>query len=125
MDLLVSGRGAARLAGTVVLGTVIGLGAWSLAAFRRATRSRPSGQRFGGLVTAGPYRFSRHPNYLSLLLDYLGETGIFSELRSLVLLLVAFVYLDFLVIATEERALRRRSGYEAYRTRVRRRVGTR
>jgi protein-S-isoprenylcysteine O-methyltransferase Ste14 len=74
------------------------------------------------LVEAGPYRFTRNPMYVSLVLLSLG-VGLWLNTWWVILLLVpAVVVTDRFVIAREEAYLRRRFGsaYEAYTRRVRR-----
>jgi protein-S-isoprenylcysteine O-methyltransferase Ste14 len=74
------------------------------------------------LVEAGPYRFTRNPMYLSLVLLALGVGLWMNTWWVIVLLVPAVVVIDRFVIAREEAYLRRRFGgaYDAYTRRVRR-----
>jgi protein-S-isoprenylcysteine O-methyltransferase Ste14 len=74
------------------------------------------------LVTSGPYRISRNPMYLGLVLLYAGVACVFSVVWALPLLIPLIIYTQLSVIAREERYLDRAFGdtYRAYRVRVRR-----
>lgn len=74
------------------------------------------------LVTSGPYRFSRNPLYLGLVLIYAGLACVFAVVWALVLLVPLVIYTRLGVIAPEERYLERTFGdvYRAYTARVRR-----
>ncbi len=74
------------------------------------------------LVTSGPYRFSRNPLYMGLVLLYGGLACIFGVVWALPLLIPLVIYTQAGVIAPEERYLERAFGdaYRAYRSRVRR-----
>ena len=74
------------------------------------------------LVTSGPYRYSRNPMYLGLVLLYGGFACALAITWALPLLIPLIVYTQVGVIAPEERYLERAFGdaYRAYRTRVRR-----
>jgi protein-S-isoprenylcysteine O-methyltransferase Ste14 len=74
------------------------------------------------LVTTGPYRFTRNPMYLSLLLYLLAWTVYLSSLPALLLLPVFVLYINQFQIKPEERVLSSLFGseYAAYKGRVRR-----
>ncbi len=74
------------------------------------------------LVTSGPYRLSRNPMYLGLVLLYAGVACAFAIVWALPLVIPVVLYIRFRVIAPEERYLDRAFGdaYRSYRTRVRR-----
>ena len=74
------------------------------------------------LVTAGPYRFSRNPLYLGLVLLYSGVACLFAIVWAMPLLIPLVVFTQMAVIAPEERYLERAFGeaYVSYRARVRR-----
>ncbi len=74
------------------------------------------------LVLAGPFRFTRNPLYLSLLLIYAAIAVLTTTLWALVLLPVVVVILQRVAISKEEAYLERKFGdeYRAYRARVRR-----
>jgi len=74
------------------------------------------------LVTGGPFRFTRNPLYLSLVLLYLGLTLAVNGLWPLVLFFPLLVVLHYGVIAREERYLESKFGdaYRNYRASVRR-----
>ncbi len=54
------------------------------------------------LVRHGPYRFSRNPMYLSLVLVYLGAVGIMVQIWPLILLPVPIAIMHMIVIPYEE-----------------------
>jgi protein-S-isoprenylcysteine O-methyltransferase Ste14 len=74
------------------------------------------------LVTTGPYRLTRNPMYLSLLLYLLAWAVYLSSLPALLLLPVFVLYINQFQIKPEERVLSSLFGseYAAYKGRVRR-----
>ena len=74
------------------------------------------------LLTHGPYRFTRNPMYLSLVLVYLGVAALTGLVWPLVLLPLPVLLVDRLVIPYEEARLRQAFGSacEEYFSRVRR-----
>jgi protein-S-isoprenylcysteine O-methyltransferase Ste14 len=69
----------------------------------------------------GPYRYSRHPGALSMILMFLGFAFIANSITVIILTLVIFVLLTFVFIPMEERALMAdcKESYEDYKNRVR------
>lgn len=74
------------------------------------------------IVTSGPYRFTRNPMYLGMILVLLGISLIFSLEWGVILTPVLWLALDRLIVVREEAYLRRKFGpaYEALLTRTRR-----
>ena len=74
------------------------------------------------LVTTGPYRFSRNPDYGAQALLYLALTLALGRWWSTLTLIPAMLAIRHGVISREERYLERRFGdqYRAYKRRVRR-----
>lgn len=72
------------------------------------------------VVTTGPYRWSRNPQYVSFVLVHLGASLIANSVWPLLLLPVVILTLTRLVIAREERYLLRTfdTSYSAYTRRV-------
>ena len=95
---------------------------WGLLTFRRARTTTVPGRESSQLVTWGPYRFSRNPMYVGLVLAYLGEAGILRQVWPVFLLLLTVAYINWVVIPVEEGKLKEVFGevYEQYRARVRR-----
>jgi protein-S-isoprenylcysteine O-methyltransferase Ste14 len=93
------------------------LGSWSVATAGDQQLSRPE-----GLVTDGPYRFSRNPMYLAWTFISSGLALLLNSLWMLATLPFAFLYLHFLEIPREEAVLAERFGeqYQRYRRSVRR-----
>ena len=79
----------------------------------------------GELVTDGPYRFSRNPMYLGLVVAGIGAALVSATLSALVLAAAFAITVRCWYIAFEENAMRRRFGdaYEAYCRKVGRWVG--
>ena len=74
------------------------------------------------IVERGPYRFSRNPMYLSLVLAYAGLAGMLEAPWSLLLLPLPVATLQRVTIPYEESRLAAvlGEGYDRYRARVRR-----
>jgi len=74
------------------------------------------------LITAGPFRYTRNPIYLSFASLYIGTSLVLNALWPLVLLPIVLVVMDRAVIAREEAYLERKFGetYRQYKARVRR-----
>lgn len=106
------------------IGNLVGLaiGGWGIATFWRAGTTVMPNQPSKQLVTSGPYRFTRNPMYLGLMILYLGLGLLFDLVWPILFLPLALLGLRHLVIAREERALGLAFGevYARYRGRVRR-----
>jgi protein-S-isoprenylcysteine O-methyltransferase Ste14 len=74
------------------------------------------------LVTDGPYRFTRNPMYVGLVLIYAGIALLLASLWALLVLVPVLVIIRYLVIAKEERYLLKKFGgeYRTFTGRVRR-----
>ena len=114
-------RGVGLAGGVLfVIGAVIA--AWGLLMFYRARTTTVPGKKSRKLVTRGPYRFSRNPMYVGLVIAYLGEAGILKQAWPILFLPFVVGYLNWIVIPIEEARLTEVFGldYEQYRARVRR-----
>ena len=65
------------------------------------------------LVMSGPYRYSRNPMYVGILIILAGEALLYSDLRLLFFLFAMTVLCNIFILGYEERALGRQFG-EAY-----------
>ena len=95
-----------------------------MVSFRRAktTMNPIKPAATSSLVTTGPFRFTRNPMYLSLLLYLLAWAVYLSNLLALLFLPVFVLYINQFQIKPEERVLSSLFGpeYAAYKGRVRR-----
>ena len=116
----------AAAASTIGGWALFGLGAviagWGLVLFGKARTTTVPGNRSARLVTSGPYRFTRNPMYVGLILAYLGEAGLQKQIWPVVLLPLVIGYLNWTVIPVEEAKLSEvfPEEYGEYRSRVRR-----
>jgi protein-S-isoprenylcysteine O-methyltransferase Ste14 len=103
-----------------VAGFLLGAsGVWrflSLKVHPSPTRSVPR------LVTGGPYRFTRNPMYLGMIVMLTGVALTFGSFAFLAGALAMFLYFSFYVIPREEAYMTRKFGkdYTDFRARVRR-----
>jgi protein-S-isoprenylcysteine O-methyltransferase Ste14 len=98
------------------------LATWAMVTFRRhKTVVDPRG-KVTTIVSAGPYRFTRNPMYLALMLIYTAGALAIGNVWVAVLIVPVFFALNNGVIAPEERYLRSAFGdqYTEYQRRVRR-----
>ena len=107
--------GVLFLIGAVVAG-------FSLLIFHKQRTTTTPGESSSKLVTWGPYRFSRNPMYVGLVLAYVGEAGLLKQAWPVVLLPFTVAYVSYIVIPVEEARLKEvfPAEYEQYRSRVRR-----
>ena len=98
------------------------LGLAALRAMRRARTSVNPNRPTTTLLTRGPFRMSRNPMYLGMVVQYVGLALLFNSLWAIVLLPLALVVVQLTVIKREERYLEQKFGeeYLAYKARVRR-----
>jgi len=107
-------------------GVLVGIAAAITISGVRALRAARTGifprQPTTAIVQNGPYRFSRNPLYLSMILLGVGIAALSNALWILLLLIPAILVLRIGVIRREEAYLDRKFGdeYRAYRARVRR-----
>ncbi len=115
-------RTFSRLVAAVLLLPGFGLVFWSLWLFFRARTSPLPMRPTTALVFSGPYRWTRNPMYLGMLLLYLGAALLFDVFWALVLTPAVVMLVGRLVIRREERYLDAKFGedYRLYQTQVRR-----
>ncbi len=114
--------GLARWVGGGVILLALILAVLSFRPFKQAgTTVRPD-RPASALVTSGIYRYSRNPNYLSMMLLFLGLGIGINSLWILALLVPVFAWLVWRVVPAEERYLERAFGpaYRQYQRDVRR-----
>ena len=110
------------IAGGVLFAVGSVIAGWGLVIFRKARTTTVPGKASAKLVTWGPYRFTRNPMYVGLVLAYLGEAGLLKQLWPVLVLPLTVAYLNWTVIPVEEAKLEEvfPDEYEQYRSRVRR-----
>ena len=103
--------------GPIVTAASFGWFFWAVYTMRTGGASIPTGEPTKAIVVRGPFRFSRNPIYLSMLLLQVGIS-----LWFLGLAVVSAVLLWWGVISREERYLEHKFGaeYLSYKRRVRR-----
>ena len=113
---------AARVAGIAFVVAGAALIAWGARTMRQGGTNIDPRQPALALVSGGPFRWSRNPLYLALIIIYIGIALLFDALWPFVLLVPLVAVLEWGVIRREERYLTQKFGapYEAYRATVRR-----
>lgn len=110
------------IGGAIIAGAVLGLGVWSIALFRRAGESEIPWTPTHRFQERGPYRLSRNPMYLQLILISIGVAILLASWWVLALTPLTAWVLQRFAIRPEEAYLERTFGddYRAYKSRVRR-----
>ncbi len=108
--------------GLIVAGAFFCLGLWSVVLFRRSGQNENPWKPTPVIVEHGPFRFTRNPMYLQMLLICVGFAVILMNVWILALTPVCAWVLQRLAILPEESYLERKFGgaYLAYKSRVRR-----
>jgi protein-S-isoprenylcysteine O-methyltransferase Ste14 len=108
--------------GGAVFVVALALFAWAIATITRAGSNVPTNRPATAIVDAGPYRFTRNPIYLGMMLGLAGLAIAFDSFWPLVTLVPFALVIRYGVVAREEVYLERTFGeaYRRYRARVRR-----
>ncbi len=121
LDVTTASRAAA--AGLLIAGGVVLIVAARVSLERADTTWHPTEpERTTALVTGGPFRYSRHPMYLGMLLVLIGWAGALASPLALALSAIFVLYMNRFQIGPEERVLTAIIGdeYREYVCRVRR-----
>jgi len=110
------------LGGAIVAGAVLGLGLPAVRLFRRGGQSENPWKPTSHIEARGPYRWTRNPMYLQMVLVCLGVSLLLANVWLLLLTPLVGWALQRFAIVPEEAYLERKFGetYLAYKRRVRR-----
>jgi protein-S-isoprenylcysteine O-methyltransferase Ste14 len=108
--------------GALVFVLALALFAWAIATMTRAGSNVPTNLPTTTIVENGPYRFTRNPIYLAMVLSLIGLAIALDNPWLLIMLVPFALVINFGVVAREEAYLERKFGdvYRGYRSRVRR-----
>ena len=113
---------ASTMIGPAIVALSVGIFSWAAGTMLRGHASIPTNTPTDAIVTRWPFRFSRNPIYLSMVLLHIGVGVWTNSLWFFVLAATCVVLLTWGVILREERYLERKFGHEylSYKSRVRR-----
>ncbi len=108
--------------GSILAAAILGLGLWSVLLVRRSGQSENPWKPTTEIITRGPFRFTRNPMYLQMVLVCLGFSILLWNVWILALTPVCIWALTSLVTSPEEAYLERKFGetYLGYKRSVRR-----
>lgn len=108
--------------GALVFVLALALAAWAIVTMTKAGSNVPTNRPTTTIVESGPYRFTRNPIYLGMVLGLIGLGLAFDTLWLLLTLVPFWLIIRYGVVAREEAYLERKFGdvYRGYRSRVRR-----
>lgn len=111
-----------KILGGALLGIALSLITWAERTMTQAGTNVNPMKPALALVTAGPFRFTRNPMYLSLTLLYVGMALLLNALWPMLLLPAVLIIMQYGVILREESYLERKFGnaYTQYKSQVRR-----
>ena len=112
----------ASVLGPGIVALSFGIFFWAVGTMLRGHASIPTNKPTDAIVAGGPFRFSRNPIYLSMILLHVGVGAWTKSLWFFVLAAISVALLTWGVILREERYLERRfdDEYLSYKSRVRR-----
>lgn len=110
------------IGGAIAIGAVLGLGLWSVVLFRRSGQNENPWKPTPRIVARGPFRLTRNPMYLQMLLICVGFAVLLMNWWILILTPLVAWTLQRFAIEPEEAYLERKFGdaYRDYKRRVRR-----
>jgi protein-S-isoprenylcysteine O-methyltransferase Ste14 len=108
--------------GAIIFALALALVAWAIFTMTRAGSNVPTNLPTTTIVETGPYRFTRNPIYLGMVLGLIGLAVAFNGPWLLMTLVPFALVIHYGVIIREEAYLERKFGdvYRRYRARVRR-----
>ena len=98
------------------------LATWAAKTFREVGTSYQLHGESSVLTTSGPFRISRNPMYLAMVIWIVGLAALLGSLIAFVFPILLFLVANFLIIPSEERNMEQMFGeqYAKYRLQVRR-----
>lgn len=110
------------IGGLIVAGAFFGLGLWSVVLFRRSGQHENPWKPTTRVVERGPFRITRNPMYLQMVVGCVGFAILLANIWILILTPLGGWVLQRFAILPEEEYLGRKFGepYLAYKRRVRR-----
>jgi protein-S-isoprenylcysteine O-methyltransferase Ste14 len=110
------------IGGAIVVGAIVGLGGYSVTLLRRTGQSENPWKPTTEIVNHGPFKFTRNPMYLQMVLGCIGFAIILWNVWILLLTPVCAWALYRFAILPEEAYLERKFGeqYLSYKRKVRR-----
>ena len=108
------------IGGMLILGAVLGIGFRAVRTMRATGQDENPWKPTPSIIESGPYRFTRNPMYLQLMIICIGFSVVLQNPWILLLTPVAAWVLQVLAIRPEEEYLERKFGetYLAYKRRV-------
>jgi protein-S-isoprenylcysteine O-methyltransferase Ste14 len=108
--------------GGIIFAIAFALAIWAIVTIRKAGTQVETYKPTTAIVENGPYRFTRNPIYLGMVLGLIGLAIAFDSLWILAALVLFYLVIRYGVIAREEAYLERKFGdvYLGYKSRVRR-----
>ena len=108
--------------GALLFALALALFVWAIATMTRGGSNVPTNLPTTTIVDTGPYRFTRNPIYLAMVLGLIGLAIAFNTLWLLLVAVPFALVIRYGVIAREEAYLERKFGdvYRRYRSGVRR-----
>ena len=110
-----------RFIGILLLVIGIWLNIWADGLFKRKNTTVKPFEKSSALILEGPFKFSRHPMYLGMVIALLGVAIILGSLITFLVPIAFFISMQIVFIRHEERALEQTFGqkYLDYKNRVR------
>jgi protein-S-isoprenylcysteine O-methyltransferase Ste14 len=110
------------LIGAVLLVLGMGIGFSALLLFRKNKTTLNPNFKSIQLVREGPYKFTRNPMYLSMIINFIGISLLFGSLFGLIITFFLFIVLNYKIIPFEERKIKNTFGrdYQSYFRKVKR-----
>ena len=110
------------IGGAIVIGAIVGLGVYAVVLVRRSGQSENPWKPTTEILERGPFRLTRNPMYLQMVLGCIGFAILLGNLWILLLTPACAWVLQRLAILPEEAYLERKFGaqYLSYKRRVRR-----
>ena len=108
--------------GGAIFASALALAIWAIVTIRQAGTQVETYKPTTAIVANGPYRFTRNPIYLAMVLGLIGLAIAFDSLWILATLVLFYLVIRYGVVAREEAYLERKFGdvYLGYKSRVRR-----
>jgi protein-S-isoprenylcysteine O-methyltransferase Ste14 len=108
--------------GVAIFALAFALGVWAIVTIRKAGTQVETYKPTTAIVANGPYRFTRNPIYLGMMLGLFGLAVALDSLWLLATLVPFYLVIRYGVVAREEAYLARKFGdvYLGYKSRVRR-----